>query len=111
MIRIIFIKQRKTLICCTILFFFLLSIFVFSITYFSHYQLNENKKKELFKSEQQLIDVENAIIYKENDIAEAMLKATQISNDDYVTMTTKLLELSDCRKENSLNNLRKAIKE
>lgn len=56
-------------------------------------------------------DVENAIIYKENDIAEAMLKATQISNDDYVTMTTKLLELSDCRKENSLNNLRKAIKE
>jgi len=105
MIRIIFIKQRKTLICCTILFFFLLSIFVFSITYFLHYQLNENKKKELFKSEQQLIDVENAIISKEmNQIISDLLyvydcyQLNDIQNGSDAEMLEQWLAFSNRRK-------------
>lgn len=55
-------------------------------------------------------NTENAIVYKNNDLAEAMLEVAKISDDDYLLMTGKLMELSDYKKEISLNNLRKAIK-
>lgn len=55
-------------------------------------------------------DAENAIIYKDNDLAEAMLEVAKVSDDDYALMAGKLMELSDYRKEVSLSNLQKAIK-
>lgn len=55
-------------------------------------------------------DVENAVVYKDNDLATAMLEAVKISDENYDMMTAKLIELSDYKKEISLNNLRKAIK-
>ncbi len=52
---------------------------------------------------------ENAILYRDNDLAEAMLRALRQSNDDYKQMKANLLELSDAKKESSLNNLKKVM--
>ena len=51
----------------------------------------------------------NSIVYKENDLFEAMKKAIELSNEDYITMQKNLKILADDIYSKSLENLKKAV--
>lgn len=55
-------------------------------------------------------DDKNAVIYKNNEVAGAMLEAMKQATAVYNQMRNCLLELSDSRKESSLINLKKLIR-
>ncbi|WP_028829090.1 sensor domain-containing diguanylate cyclase [Proteocatella sphenisci] len=79
MIKTILIKDKKTFLKYTLIFFLIFSSVFFSITSLLQYALNESKKNELLNNEQRLIEVENKIVTN---------KINKITSD--------LLYVSDC---------------